>query len=120
MSYLLINYNIYSLQTDDNTFTLSFRYKTSENLKATTFFAFTYPYSYAELQIALNTIDLKMLPLPAPQTPDDIYYCRECLIYSLEGKLNRNLIFKFYSYSYLKFYNIFIHYFIGPIMHTSI
>ncbi|XP_060801706.1 cytosolic carboxypeptidase-like protein 5 isoform X2 [Amyelois transitella] len=72
--------------TDDNTFTLSFKYRTAENQKATTFFAFTYPFSFAELQIALNSIDLKMLPLPAPVTPDDIYYCRECLIYSLEGR----------------------------------
>ncbi|KAJ8733482.1 hypothetical protein PYW08_001780 [Mythimna loreyi] len=72
--------------TDDNTFTLSFKYRTPENLKATTFFAFTYPFSFAELQIALNSIDLKMLPLPPPQSPDDIYYTRECLIYSLEGR----------------------------------
>ncbi|XP_026737476.1 cytosolic carboxypeptidase-like protein 5 isoform X4 [Trichoplusia ni] len=72
--------------TDDNTFTLSFKYRTSENLKATTFFAFTYPFSFAELQIALNSIDLKMLPLPPPQSPDDIYYYRECLVYSLEGR----------------------------------
>ncbi|KAL0882170.1 hypothetical protein ABMA27_000718 [Loxostege sticticalis] len=72
--------------TDDNTFTLSFKYRTSENLKATTFFAFTYPFSFAELQIALNSIDMKMLPLPPPQSLDDIYYCRECLIYSLEGR----------------------------------
>ncbi|RVE44036.1 hypothetical protein evm_011334 [Chilo suppressalis] len=72
--------------TDDNTFTLSFKYRTSENLKATTFFAFTYPFSFAELQIALNSIDMKMLPLPPPQSPDDIYYYRECLIYSLEGR----------------------------------
>ncbi|CAB3236686.1 unnamed protein product [Arctia plantaginis] len=72
--------------TDDNTFTLSFRYRTSENTKATTFFAFTYPFSFAELQIALNSIDLKMLPLPPAQSPDDIYYFRECLIYSLEGR----------------------------------
>ncbi|KAJ0178965.1 hypothetical protein K1T71_005740 [Dendrolimus kikuchii] len=72
--------------TDDNAFTLSFKYRTSDNLKATTFFAFTYPFSFAELQIALNSIDLKMLPLPTPQSPDDIYYCRECLIYSLEGR----------------------------------
>ncbi|XP_045493803.1 cytosolic carboxypeptidase-like protein 5 isoform X3 [Colias croceus] len=72
--------------TDDNTFTLSFKYRTSENPKATTFFAFTYPFSFAELQIALNSIDLKMLPLPSPQSPDDIYYYRECLIYSLEGR----------------------------------
>ncbi|XP_063360646.1 cytosolic carboxypeptidase-like protein 5 [Cydia amplana] len=71
---------------DDNTFTLSFKYRTSDNLKATTFFAFTYPFSFAELQIALNSIDLKMLPLPSPQAPDDIYYCRECVIYSLEGR----------------------------------
>ncbi|CAH0605583.1 unnamed protein product [Chrysodeixis includens] len=72
--------------TDDNTFTLSFKYRTSENLKATTFFAFTYPFSFAELQIALNSIDLKMLPLPTPQSLDDIYYYRECLVYSLEGR----------------------------------
>ncbi|XP_052749230.1 cytosolic carboxypeptidase-like protein 5 isoform X2 [Galleria mellonella] len=72
--------------TDDNTFTLSFKYRTSDNLKATTFFAFTYPFSFAELQIALNSIDMKMLPLPPPQSPDEIYYCRECLIYSLEGR----------------------------------
>ncbi|XP_059056677.1 cytosolic carboxypeptidase-like protein 5 [Achroia grisella] len=72
--------------TDDNTFTLSFKYRTSDNLKATTFFAFTYPFSFAELQIALNSIDLKMLPVPQPQSPDEIYYCRECLIYSLEGR----------------------------------
>ncbi|XP_047983980.1 cytosolic carboxypeptidase-like protein 5 [Leguminivora glycinivorella] len=71
---------------DDNTFTLSFKYRTSDNLKATTFFAFTYPFSFAELQIALNSIDLKMLPAPAPQAPDDIYYCRECVVYSLEGR----------------------------------
>ncbi|CAG9795339.1 unnamed protein product [Diatraea saccharalis] len=72
--------------TDDNTFTLSFKYRTADNLKATTFFAFTYPFSFAELQIALNSIDMKMLPLPHPQSPDDIYYYRECLIYSLEGR----------------------------------
>ncbi|XP_063823990.1 cytosolic carboxypeptidase-like protein 5 isoform X1 [Ostrinia nubilalis] len=72
--------------TDDNTFTLSFKYRTSENMKATTFFAFTYPFSFAELQIALNSIDMKMLPLPPPQSLDDIYYYRECLIYSLEGR----------------------------------
>ncbi|CAH4035657.1 unnamed protein product [Pieris brassicae] len=72
--------------TDDNTFTLSFKYRTSENPKATTFFAFTYPFSFAELQIALNSIDLKMLPLPLAQSPDEIYYYRECLIYSLEGR----------------------------------
>ncbi|GBP50421.1 hypothetical protein EVAR_30129_1 [Eumeta japonica] len=71
---------------DDTMFTLSFKYRTSENLKATTFFAFTYPYSFVELQIALNSIDLKMLPLASPQSLDDIYYCRECLIYSLEGR----------------------------------
>lgn len=72
--------------TDDNAFTLTFKYRTVENLKATTFFAFTYPFSFAELQISLNSIDLKMLPLPPMQSPDDIYYCRECLIYSLEGR----------------------------------
>ncbi|XP_049869689.1 cytosolic carboxypeptidase-like protein 5 isoform X2 [Pectinophora gossypiella] len=72
--------------TDDNTFTLTFKYRTSDNVKATTFFAFTYPFSFAELQIALNSIDMKMLPLPPPQSPDDIYYYRECLIYSLEGR----------------------------------
>ncbi|CAG9132028.1 unnamed protein product [Plutella xylostella] len=70
----------------DENFSLSFKYRTSENLKATTFFAFTYPFSFAELQISLNSIDSKLLPLSPTQNPDDIYYCRECVVYSLEGR----------------------------------
>lgn len=70
----------------DENFSLSFKYRTSENLKATTFFAFTYPFSFAELQISLNSIDSKLLPLSPAQNPDDIYYCRECVVYSLEGR----------------------------------
>ncbi|KOB69213.1 putative ATP/GTP binding protein-like 5 [Operophtera brumata] len=34
---------------DDNTFTLSFKYRTPENAKATSFFAFTYPFSRVDL-----------------------------------------------------------------------
>lgn len=40
---------------------MSFKYRTLENLRSTTFFAFTYPYSYSELQANLNIIDIKLM-----------------------------------------------------------
>lgn len=73
----------------DNVFILSFKYRTLENLRATTYFAFTYPYSYGELQASLNMIDSKLLRLNnilAQPRPDDIYYHREVVCYSLEGR----------------------------------
>ncbi|XP_018332039.1 cytosolic carboxypeptidase-like protein 5 [Agrilus planipennis] len=63
---------------------LSFKYKTPENPESITYFAFTYPFSYNDIQNSLRTIDAKYLS--ASGHNDDIYYYRECLCYSLEGR----------------------------------
>uniref|UniRef100_A0A1B6BZZ5 Cytosolic carboxypeptidase-like protein 5 n=1 Tax=Clastoptera arizonana TaxID=38151 RepID=A0A1B6BZZ5_9HEMI len=78
-----------TFSTEDNIFTLSFKYRTGENSKATTYFAFTYPYSYTELQTHLNLIDSNHWTtnenISQPKL-DDIYYHREVVCYSLEGR----------------------------------
>lgn len=78
----------FNLQADDKNiqFTLSFVYRTSDNPNAITYFAFTYPFSYTDLQNYLNKIDSKMNSLKLKTNPDDIYYHRECAIKSLEGR----------------------------------
>ncbi|XP_011500290.1 PREDICTED: cytosolic carboxypeptidase-like protein 5 [Ceratosolen solmsi marchali] len=68
-----------------NEFILSFIYKTSENSNAITYFAFTYPFSYTDLQNYLKRIDTKMLKRIG-NVADDIYYHKECAIKSLEGR----------------------------------
>jgi len=75
------------LQLDQrgNDFTLSFLYYTPENSKAITYFAFTYPFSYTDLQNYLRRIDARMGKRSVTCT-DDIYYHRECAIKSLEGR----------------------------------
>ncbi|XP_039283758.1 cytosolic carboxypeptidase-like protein 5 [Nilaparvata lugens] len=80
-----------TFSTDDNVFTLSFKFRTLENARAVTYFAFTYPYSYLELQNNLDAIDLKISKLSetsskAEPKPDDIYYHRETVCHSLEGR----------------------------------
>lgn len=45
---------------DDNVFTLSFKYRTVESPLATVYFAFTYPFSYSDLQNHLAAIDARM------------------------------------------------------------
>ncbi|KAG8321539.1 Cytosolic carboxypeptidase-like protein 5 [Homalodisca vitripennis] len=50
-----------TFNNEDNVFTMSFKYRTLENLRAVTYFAFTFPYSYSELQANLNLIDSKFL-----------------------------------------------------------
>lgn len=66
-------------------FTLSFLYYTPENPKAITYFAFTYPFSYTDLQNYLRRIDVRMDKRSVIST-DDIYYHRECAIKSLEDR----------------------------------
>lgn len=78
--YIKIN----SFQSED-TFTLSFKYRTPENIQSVTYFAFTYPYSYTDLQNNLNVTDNRFLG-HEPMSKDDIYYMRECLCNSLEGR----------------------------------
>ncbi|XP_072757587.1 cytosolic carboxypeptidase-like protein 5 [Anoplolepis gracilipes] len=75
----------YTLDQRGNDFTLSFLYYTPENSKAITYFAFTYPFSYTDLQNYLKRIDARMGKRSVMCT-DDIYYRRECAIKSLEGR----------------------------------
>ncbi|OXU27482.1 hypothetical protein TSAR_010642 [Trichomalopsis sarcophagae] len=69
----------------NNEFILSFNYRTSENPNAVTYFAFTYPFSYTDLQNHLKKIDAKMTKQNV-NLADDIYYHRENAINSLEGR----------------------------------
>lgn len=75
----------YTLDQRGNDFTLSFLYYTPENSKAVTYFAFTYPFSYTDLQNYLKRIDARMGKRSVMCT-DDIYYHRECAIKSLEDR----------------------------------
>ncbi|XP_048512675.1 cytosolic carboxypeptidase-like protein 5 isoform X2 [Athalia rosae] len=65
-------------------FTLSFLFRTPENSKAISYIAFTYPFSYTDLQNYLKRIDAKLMKKNVTLA-DDIYYHRECAIMSLEG-----------------------------------
>ncbi|XP_018403598.1 PREDICTED: cytosolic carboxypeptidase-like protein 5 [Cyphomyrmex costatus] len=75
----------YTFDQRGNDFTLSFLYYTPENSKAITYFAFTYPFSYTDLQNYLRKIDAKM-EKRSIICADDIYYHRECAIKSLEDR----------------------------------
>ncbi|XP_076239197.1 cytosolic carboxypeptidase-like protein 5 isoform X3 [Calliopsis andreniformis] len=75
----------YTLDQKGSDFTLSFIYTTPENPKAITYFAFTYPFSYNDLQNYLRRVEARI----AKRTitcADDVYYHRECAIKSLEGR----------------------------------
>lgn len=54
MSIFLI---LFLFQVDDNVFTLSFRYRTLGDVRATAYFAFTFPYSYQDLMSSLRGFD---------------------------------------------------------------
>ncbi|XP_035742239.1 cytosolic carboxypeptidase-like protein 5 isoform X1 [Vespa mandarinia] len=75
----------YKVDQTSSDFTLSFTYYTPENQKAVTYFAFTYPFSYTDLQNYLKKIDIRMAKHYVTSI-DDIYYHRECAIKSLEGR----------------------------------
>ncbi|KMQ91458.1 cytosolic carboxypeptidase-like protein 5 protein [Lasius niger] len=75
----------FTLDQRGSDFTLSFLYYTPENSKAVTYFAFTYPFSYTDLQNYLRRIDARMGKRSVMCT-DDIYYHRECAIKSLEDR----------------------------------
>lgn len=72
-------------QNDESVFTLTFKYKTPENAHSITYFAFTYPFSYSELQQMLCNIDTRFSK-PSLGSKDDIYYTRECVCNTLEGR----------------------------------
>ncbi|KAK6629601.1 hypothetical protein RUM43_003418 [Polyplax serrata] len=88
--------------SENNVFTISFKFRTTENVRAITYFAFTYPFSYLELQHYLGNIDDKMSKqenhLPKSEIRfnkglkivndinDAVYYHRETICYSLENR----------------------------------
>jgi hypothetical protein len=71
--------------TIDDIFTLSFKFKTPENVQSITYFAFTYPFSYTDLQKMLINIGLKFENYIATYE-DDIYYTKEVVCRSLGGR----------------------------------
>lgn len=48
---------------ENNEFVLSFSHRSLENVEATTYYAFTYPYTYTDLCNSLNFYE-KQYPLP--------------------------------------------------------
>ncbi|XP_030758911.1 cytosolic carboxypeptidase-like protein 5 isoform X2 [Sitophilus oryzae] len=74
---------VYNLVED--IFTLSFKFRTPENADSCTYFAFTYPFSYTDLQKMLVNIDSKYFTIQ-PTCEDDIYYVHETVCESLEGR----------------------------------
>ncbi|KAK0164758.1 hypothetical protein PV328_003338 [Microctonus aethiopoides] len=75
----------YTMDQKGSEFTLSFTFHTPENPKAVIYVAFTYPFTYSDLQHYLNKIDIRMSKQNLSCT-DAIYYHRECAIKSLEGR----------------------------------
>ncbi|KAG9347683.1 hypothetical protein JZ751_005256 [Albula glossodonta] len=72
----------------DNQFILSFHHRFLEARGTTTYFAFCYPFSYAECQDMLLQLDQKFLNSMhlSPSSPlDSVYYHREPLCLSLDG-----------------------------------
>ncbi|XP_076655541.1 cytosolic carboxypeptidase-like protein 5 isoform X1 [Halictus rubicundus] len=75
----------YTVDQKGSDFTLSFLYCTPENTKAITYLAFTYPFSYTDLQNYLRRVETRIAKRTVT-CPDDVYYHRECAIKSLEGR----------------------------------
>ncbi|XP_056630147.1 cytosolic carboxypeptidase-like protein 5 isoform X3 [Diorhabda sublineata] len=70
---------------NDDIFTLSFKFRTPENLDSIVYFAFTYPFSVTELEKMLTNVDTKYLNMKRI-SDDDIYYVRETVCHSCDGK----------------------------------
>ncbi|KAG8036661.1 hypothetical protein G9C98_003983 [Cotesia typhae] len=75
----------YMMDQKGSEFTISFIIRTPENPKAVMYVAFTYPFTYADLQHYLNKIDARVSKQNSSST-DAIYYHRECAIKSLEDR----------------------------------
>ncbi|KAJ8362298.1 hypothetical protein AAFF_G00384650 [Aldrovandia affinis] len=72
----------------DNQFILSFHHRFLEARGTTTYFAFCYPFAYAESQDMLQQLDQKFVNSVhlSPSSPlDSVYYHREPLCLSLDG-----------------------------------
>lgn len=70
---------------------LTFDYTISDSHKRTTYFAFCFPFSYTECQQMLNRLDQQFAPrqqdsICHPPQPESIYYHRDLLCHSVEGR----------------------------------
>ncbi|KAJ8984892.1 hypothetical protein NQ317_002732 [Molorchus minor] len=74
---------VYTL--NDDIFMLSFKFCTPENQHSVMYFAFTYPFSYTDLQKMIVNIDAKYLNQKV-MSEDGIYYTRETVTHSMEGR----------------------------------
>ncbi|XP_076315818.1 cytosolic carboxypeptidase-like protein 5 [Tachypleus tridentatus] len=80
-----------SYSVKEGNFVLTFLHKLPSHSTATTYFAFTFPFSYNECQEMLTQLDkqfgsgLYLDPSDPSSSIDNIYYCREVLCYSLDG-----------------------------------
>ncbi|XP_072378899.1 cytosolic carboxypeptidase-like protein 5 isoform X1 [Diabrotica undecimpunctata] len=70
---------------NDDIFTLSFKFRTPDNVDSVVYFAFTYPFSVTELEKMLTNVDSKYLHVKHV-ADDDIYYVRETVCHSCDGK----------------------------------
>lgn len=69
-------------------FVLSFSHRSLKNSEATTYYAFTYPYTYTELCNSLSFYE-KQFPLPSDlreNNEKDVYFYRETITKSLENR----------------------------------
>ena len=81
-----------TFRTVDNNFIMSFKFRTLDTTDQTTYFAFTYPYTYRELQASLDRLSRRygngsrsyaqLSSLPAT----GIYFHRENAMRSLENR----------------------------------
>ena len=71
---------------------LTFDYTITDSHKRTTYFAFCFPFSYAECQQMLARLDQQFAPgeekdpISHPPHPESIYYHRDLLCQSVEGR----------------------------------
>uniref|UniRef100_T1JM20 Uncharacterized protein n=1 Tax=Strigamia maritima TaxID=126957 RepID=T1JM20_STRMM len=80
---------IFGRDLDGEQFYMSFIHVTPASSSVFTYFAFTYPYSYEKLQRYLGGLDQRFSHcryLTEKSAKDQIYYSREFVCYSLEGK----------------------------------
>ena len=87
--YLVSNFQLF-FADDNNNFVLTVRIKSDP--KAITYVAFTYPYSYKELQSYLGRLEKRFSSLDMTyedirsQNPNYVYFHRENLCYSLQNR----------------------------------
>ncbi|XP_025409754.1 cytosolic carboxypeptidase-like protein 5 isoform X2 [Sipha flava] len=73
---------------ENQEFVLSFSHRSLENIEATTYYAFTYPYTYTDLCNSLSFYE-KQFPLPSDlkeKNEKDIYFHRETIVKSLDNR----------------------------------